>query len=249
MVPISPPAPADPKARPAPPWRGGPSAFAWFLQEGRRDVRLSVVLGLQVCIIFVLAPLGATHRLSAAIYEIFRLGLAAVAVALLCRTRLAGLAILSTCLFALLLPLVLRSMTAHAALSLFRLAATFAFDLAVAVTVARVVFAPGGVNLHRIMGGVVLYLSIALLFAAAFRCLTLFVHPSFNGLAAGSRTEVADLMYFSFTTLTTTGYGDIVPVHPFVRSLANLEAVIGQLYPATLLARLVSLHGRGTRGD
>jgi hypothetical protein len=42
-------------------------------------------------------------------------------------------------------------------------------------------------------------------------------------------------------TLTTTGYGDIVPLHPYARSLANIEAVIGQLYPATLVARLVTL--------
>ncbi len=42
-------------------------------------------------------------------------------------------------------------------------------------------------------------------------------------------------------TLTTTGYGDVFPLHPIARSLCNLEAVIGQLYPATLLARLVTL--------
>jgi hypothetical protein len=42
--------------------------------------------------------------------------------------------------------------------------------------------------------------------------------------------------------LTTSGYGDIVLVHPFPRGLANLEAVIGQLYPDTFLARLVTLH-------
>jgi len=47
--------------------------------------------------------------------------------------------------------------------------------------------------------------------------------------------------YFSFVTLTSVGYGDIVPVHPYARSLANVEAIIGQLYPATLLARLVTL--------
>jgi Ion channel len=50
-----------------------------------------------------------------------------------------------------------------------------------------------------------------------------------------------DLIYFSFVTLTSTGYGDIVPSHPFARGLANVEAIIGQLYPATLLARLVTL--------
>jgi hypothetical protein len=41
-------------------------------------------------------------------------------------------------------------------------------------------------------------------------------------------------------TLTTTGYGDIAPLHPYARSLANVEAIIGQIYPATLLARLVT---------
>ena len=50
-----------------------------------------------------------------------------------------------------------------------------------------------------------------------------------------------NLIYFSLITLTTTGYGDIVPMHAYARGLVNIEAVIGQLYPATLLARLVTL--------
>jgi len=55
------------------------------------------------------------------------------------------------------------------------------------------------------------------------------------------------LLYFSLATLTTTGYGDIVPLHSVARSQATLEAVIGQLYPATLLARLVTLEMQGRR--
>ena len=47
--------------------------------------------------------------------------------------------------------------------------------------------------------------------------------------------------YFSFVTLTTVGYGDVLPVHPVARSLAMLEAVTGSLYLAILVARLVSL--------
>jgi hypothetical protein len=92
------------------------------------------------------------------------------------------------------------------------------------------------------MGGVILYLSIGLLFANGYRAAELCLHPSFSGLAGDQRSALSALLYFSLSTLTTTGFGDIVPLHPFVRSMANLEAVIGQLYPATLLARLVTLH-------
>jgi hypothetical protein len=51
----------------------------------------------------------------------------------------------------------------------------------------------------------------------------------------------AQILYFRFTTLTTTGYGDITPVHIGVRAVANLEGLVGKLFPAILIARLVSL--------
>jgi voltage-gated potassium channel Kch len=57
----------------------------------------------------------------------------------------------------------------------------------------------------------------------------------------GGPQEVGTMLYFSLTTLTTTGYGDIVAVDPLARSLANLEAVIGQFYLAITVARLVTL--------
>jgi hypothetical protein len=49
------------------------------------------------------------------------------------------------------------------------------------------------------------------------------------------------MLYFSFTTLTTTGYGDIVAVDPFARSLANFESVLGQFFIAITVARLVTM--------
>jgi Na+/H+-dicarboxylate symporter len=52
---------------------------------------------------------------------------------------------------------------------------------------------------------------------------------------------MGSMLYFSFTTLTTTGYGDIVAVDPFARSLANLEAVLGQFFIAITVARLVTM--------
>jgi hypothetical protein len=53
--------------------------------------------------------------------------------------------------------------------------------------------------------------------------------------------------YFSVITLTTTGYGDITAVNPFARTLVMMETLIGQLYPAILIARLVSLHAEAKR--
>jgi hypothetical protein len=107
----------------------------------------------------------------------------------------------------------------------------------------RAVFAPGKVTYHRVIGAVLLYLNIGLIFVALYFFVALGIPKAFTGLrpVQDNLPVAGDLIYFSFVTLTSTGYGDIVPVHPFARGLANVEAIIGQLYPATLLARLVTL--------
>jgi len=74
---------------------------------------------------------------------------------------------------------------------------------------------------------------------ALFTFIGSLVPKAFSGLSLEDSPALAsNLIYFSFVTLTTTGYGDIFPVHPIARSLCNLESIFGQLYPATLLARL-----------
>jgi len=58
--------------------------------------------------------------------------------------------------------------------------------------------------------------------------------------------------YFSMVALTTVGFGDITAIHPIARSLVMMEALIGQLYPAILIARLVSLQietSRSRKGE
>ena len=66
----------------------------------------------------------------------------------------------------------------------------------------------------------------------------LLVPNAFHGLpqSGAENGSGAALLYFSFSTLTTAGFGDIMPLHPIARNLANLEAVIGQLFPATLVS-------------
>jgi hypothetical protein len=101
----------------------------------------------------------------------------------------------------------------------------------------------GRVTGHRLSGAVAAYLLCGLFFAYAFAVV--------DGISPGAFTATAGLdppsrdwsgfLYCSLVTLATLGYGDITPLHPAARSLASLEAFIGQLYPAILIARLVAL--------
>jgi hypothetical protein len=106
----------------------------------------------------------------------------------------------------------------------------------------RAVFAPGRITYHRIMGAILLYLAIGWTFAGLFLLIGLVFPNAFAGMSVtDSPALTSQMAYFSFGTLTTAGSGDITPLHPLARSLTNLEAMVGQLYPATLLARLVTL--------
>ncbi len=106
------------------------------------------------------------------------------------------------------------------------------------------VFRDGPITVGRICGAIAVYLLLGLMFAFLYTALAFVVPDAFTVTPAPIHpyTAVAsEFVYFSFVTLSTVGYGDIEPVYPVVRSLATLEAVIGQMYPAVLLARLVSM--------
>ena len=110
------------------------------------------------------------------------------------------------------------------------------------VVVAQAVFGSGRITYHRIVGATLLYLLIAVGFATLFAVVGLSIPDAFKGIAFEDDSALASsLFYLSFVTLTSTGYGDIVPMHPVARSLCNIESIVGQLYPATILARLVTL--------
>ncbi len=111
---------------------------------------------------------------------------------------------------------------------------------AMSVVVLAQTFRAGPVNVHRIQGAVAAYLMLGFSWALAYELVALLVSGAFSGTGLGG-AERPSFIYFSFVTLTTLGYGDITPVHPVARSLAVAEALTGQLYPAILLARLVSL--------
>jgi hypothetical protein len=101
------------------------------------------------------------------------------------------------------------------------------------------------VSADIIYGAACAYLLLGVVWGLIFGLLE-FVQPGSFAIAGSVAVEAQDLavtmLYYSFVTLTTLGYGDLVPVTPPARSLSFLEAVLGQLYLAILIARLVGMH-------
>ena len=121
----------------------------------------------------------------------------------------------------------------------------FCMAILVVMTLKQTFLLPGPVSVHRVMGGVAAYLLIGVTWAFGYKLL-LEVAPGAiyfqTPLAAGGTTgEPGRLIYFSFEILTTVSFGDAYPVHRVARSLATAEALIGQLYPAILIATLVGM--------
>ena len=211
------------------------------LREQWRDPLLTVITVLITFMMFVVPPLQASG-----INLIHMFGLV-VALAVV-----VGVFVISGNWIAIIAMLIAGGMASTATvmrlyapsiLDVYLLAGTWLITgITLGWVLAREVFASGKITYHRIMGAISLYLLVGMTFVALFTFVGLVVPKSFSGLSFEDNLALAsNLNYFSFVTLTTTGYGDIVPVHPIARSLCNLELIIGQLYPATLLARLVSL--------
>jgi voltage-gated potassium channel Kch len=101
------------------------------------------------------------------------------------------------------------------------------------------------IDLRTVLGAICVYVLIGMMWSFAFASAgTLDSAPFF---AQQSHATVADYLYFSFVTLTTTGYGDLTAAHGLGRAMAVLEALIGQLYLVTVIALLVSNIGRRGR--
>ncbi len=216
------------------------SARDW--RERLRDPALTALVIVQIVAIFLLTPLAAIGVPVPPLAGLVLMLAVVSLVVLVSRTRWA-LVLGTTSLIASVGGVVVREHWHSRATDIAGGAGVILAFCVLSWVVSAAVFGPGRITYHRIQGALVLYLNLALMFAAWFRLVAELVPGAFTGLPSvpdGPQFASA-LFYFSFTTLTSTGFGDIVPLHPFARSLANLEAIIGQLYPATLLARIVTL--------
>jgi Ion channel len=110
--------------------------------------------------------------------------------------------------------------------------------LAAAVMIVRRVLAFGTVTLQSIYGALSAYLVLGFMFAAVFAAIYHFSGDQF--FVRGEQNNTQTFQYFSYTTLTTLGYGDFTAYLNSGRSVAVLEALTGQIFLATLVARLVA---------
>mgnify|MGYP003339384223 CR=1 FL=1 len=113
--------------------------------------------------------------------------------------------------------------------------------LACPVAIVRSVVKHPTINLQTVLAAICIYLLLGLLFAYILGVEIAIVGGHFmDGVGSTGRPTGADLLYFSFITLTTTGYGDITAATRVGRTTAMVEAMVGQLYLVTVLAILVS---------
>lgn len=120
------------------------------------------------------------------------------------------------------------------------------FSVIAAALLLRV-FRPGPVNVHRLFGAVALFIVLGVVFGVAFHVVALLVPGAFR--TSGAAADMHDLMWLSFATITTVGYGDVIPVAPLARSVAALEGLVGILFPSILIGFLLSDFARGRARD
>jgi len=218
------------------------SRLARFYRLAVGDKSMTLILGLLMLYMFILIPLG---ELGLVLRPWLNLGfLAVLAVAVLGFVRFSNLArlfvlaVLALAVTNILLVLVpsARLQMGDALFSL--IAAGLLGTLLLQRTLRR-----GEINVHRYQGAFATFLLLGVMFAQGYELVAMAEPGAFQvlGAPASYDTMLPKFLYYSFTTLTTLGYGDITPIHPYARSLAVLESLVGVIYPAVLIARLVSL--------
>ena len=147
------------------------------------------------------------------------------------------------------------AVTANAAITAAAHALRLVFLCYVVVLLMYRVLGDPAVTLDTVAGAACVYMLLGLVWGYLFLVLESWRPGSFHvppdWIASSPGSLRATLVYFSFSTLTTVGYGDIHPNDPQAGSLCAAEALIGQLYLAIMIARLVGLHATrmGRAGD
>lgn len=207
------------------------------------DVALTTLLVSLVIYVFILHPLARLASVKLLVLVFFSLILISGATTA-SRNRIFRSVVLSWSLLTFTF-LWAAHLFPNAVLVLADLCLSLVFLVLLNVLILSQVFREGPTTSHRIMGAIAAYLLLGLIWSLIFQAIALQIPNAFKGLEpfAGSDPDVLRMrfQYFSFTVLTTVGFGDIVPVDPIAQMAAVLEATTGQLFVVILIARLVTL--------
>src|SRR5262249_47720770 len=134
----------------------------------------------------------------------------------------------------------------HAALSAMTLGLWIAIALFAAAAALRFAMSGESIDAEHLYAALSAYMLAGIFFCVFYWAIEQLGPGSFS---AGTEFSRMTALYFSFITLATLGYGDVVPRSDIARGLAIVEAVGGQLFLAVLVARLVALYGRSRTTD
>jgi len=120
---------------------------------------------------------------------------------------------------------------------------SFFFFLYVTLTLFDMLIKTRDVTQNTLYGAVCVYLILGLLWASIYGLVNELIPGSiFKGSLLSGQITTNEVIYFSYTTLTTLGYGDITSMSPVGRIMSALEAIIGQLFIAFMVARLIGIY-------
>jgi Ion channel len=213
---------------------------AW--QDRVRAQSLTILLVLEFITIFVALPLAAKGLPIAPVIT-DTLAFCALATVVALSHRWGAIAAIVVGMMAVIASYLMRGAFSPVTTTALRHCGNILAFCALARVAADIVYAPGRVTSHRLQAAVVFYLAIATTFGMIYGLIWVLNPDAFVNVTVpeGGLQEVGTMLYFSLSTLTTTGYGDIVAVDPLARSLSNLEAMLGQFYLAITVTRLVTL--------
>lgn len=206
------------------------------------DLGLTLITLTLLILIFVTVPLADSGLLARLIFDFIMAGLIISGTLVVSQNRATKAA---TILFILATAAILIAGRVHPSRLLHEIGSVFAtLTLLVYVRIVMLLmFRAGPITWSRIQGAVSGYLLLGMTWASAYQLVEQVDSSAFHFVTPPANLDqlTSKLTYFSFSALTTAGFGDVTPISPFARSLSTLESVVGQLFSALLIGALVAM--------
>jgi hypothetical protein len=117
-------------------------------------------------------------------------------------------------------------------------------QLLMTIALVRYIYTSKRVDLNVMMTAITVYIFIAAMFTPLYVIISRLDANAFVDNGLGVAPQWQQLIYFSFVTLATLGYGDVIPLNAWARSLATVEGMVGVLYVALIMGRLIGVYSK-----